>query len=61
MIVKFLAFLFRPVVDELRRQHEQEVERRAAAITNRMLTEDEVIERRDEFLRVMGPVFGFPK
>ena len=57
-IVRVLAFMFRPVADELRRQHEEEVDRRAIENANRMLTEAEVIERKDEFVRAMGPVFG---
>ena len=32
MIVRFLAFFFKPVFDELYRQHEEEVDERAIAI-----------------------------
>lgn len=36
MIVRFLAFLFKPVAAELRRQHGQEVDARLAATLRRM-------------------------
>ena len=36
LIVRFLAFLFRPVAVELRRQHEQEIDERAIAIAREL-------------------------
>ena len=36
LIVRFLAFLFRPVANELRRQHEQEIDKRAVAIARNL-------------------------
>ena len=47
----FLVWLLRPVIDELRRQHEQEIDTNAIAMAKRMLTEDEMIERKNEYMR----------
>ena len=53
---RFLVWLLRPVINTILDERKNQRNRRFPP-----LTEAEVIEQKNEFLRAMGPVFGAPE